>query len=109
MLTKQHLPILGDSYIMVKPQGPYVELPKVEPRKRIFPKENKTVTPKFNEMRPTPAPTKINESPKIDNSYSNGYASSESILDVGYRERGVINNWFIPALDRRLHPPSTLH
>lgn len=109
MLTKQHLPVLGDSYIMVKPQGPYVELPRVEPSKRVYPKEHKTVTPKFNEMRPTPAPMRPNESPKIDNSYSNGYASSESKLDVGYNERGVINNWFVPDIDWRHHPPSTLH
>ena len=109
MLTKQHLPVLGDTVIAVPPKGGHVPLPQVEPTKRVFPIEHKTVTPKFNEMRPTPAPMRPNESPKIDNSYSNGYASSESKLDVGYNERGVINNWFVPDIDWRHHPPSTLH
>ena len=109
MLTKQHLPILGDTTIVVPPKGPYVQLPHVEPNKRVFPKENKTITPQFNQMRPTPAPTKKNETPKKDNSYTNGYASSESILDVGYKETNYVNRWFIPDIDWRHHPPSTLH
>ena len=91
MLTKQHLPILGDTVIVVPPKGPYVQLPHVEPNKRVFPKENKTITPQFNQMRP------------------NGYASSESILDVGYKETNYVNRWFIPDIDWRHHPPSTLH
>ena len=67
MLTKQHLPVLGDTVIAVPPKGGHVPLPQVEPTKRVFPIEHKTVTPKFNAMRPTPAPMKVNESPKIDN------------------------------------------
>ena len=48
MLTKQHLPVLGDTVIAVPPKGGHVPLPQVEPTKRVFPIEHKTVTPKFN-------------------------------------------------------------
>ena len=101
MLTKQHIPIYGDSVIVIPPKGPYVNLPQVEPSKRTFPDEHKTVTPKFNAMRPNPG-VKINETPKKDNSYQNGYPKSESILDVTYRE-GTVNNAFWPDIDYRKH------
>ena len=100
MLTKQHLPIYGDTTIVVPPQGGYVELPKVAPTKRTFPIEHKTETPRFNDMRVNPG-VKINETPKRDNSYHNGYASSESVLDLQRGKEGTINNWFNPAIEFR--------
>ena len=100
MLTKQHLQFLGDTVVMTQP-GPYVSLPSVEPTKRTFPIEHKTITPKFNDMRPNPG-VKINETPKKDNSYQNGYPKTESILDVRYKE-GTVNNWFYPDIDFKRH------
>ena len=102
MLTKQHLQFLGDTVVMTQP-GPYVNLPSVEPTKRTFPIEHKTITPKFNEMRPNPG-VKIMESPKADNNYQNGFPSSETRMDTVRTKEGTVNNWYLP-------PPTfqTLH
>ena len=102
MLTKQHLPMYGDTTIVVPPQGGHVELPRVAPTKRTFPIEHKNETPRFNTMRINPG-VKINETPKRDNSYHNGYARSESLLDVQKGKEGTINNWFYPPIDFRKH------
>ena len=94
MLTHQHLAVLGDKVIVVRPETPYVELPHVDPVKRTFPRENPTSTPRFNDMQPNPG-TKIMESPRMDNCYQNGYPSSESRMEIRTKE-GTVNNWFLP-------------
>ncbi len=102
MLTHKHLEKLGDSVVVVKPRGPYIELPKIPPSKRYFPKEHKTITPNFNAMRPDPG-VKMNETPKIDNGYNNGFPNSQSMMNINTKE-SAINNWYGQAIDFKRRP-----
>ena len=87
---------LGSHPVMIKPQGEHVELDFPAPKKRRFPIENKTETPKFNSCRPKayiePNPKLT---PNIDNSYSNNYHKSTTRLEPSVRE-SAINNLIRP-------------
>ena len=80
---------LGSHPIMVKPQGPHIQLDFPAPTKRRFPIENPTVTPKFNSCRP-PAYNK-NQTPNRDNNYSNNYHKSTTKLEPTVHESAVNN------------------
>ncbi len=97
MLTYRNDSKLGDRIIVIPPKGPYVQLPQAAHGVRYFPKENKTITPIFNSMKPNPG-VKRNETPKIDNTYQNGYKNSRSILEES-TSLSTVNNWFEPEIN----------
>ena len=89
----------GDRIVMIPPTKPYVQLPTAGHGVRYFPQENKTLTPVFNSMRPNPGVHR-NETPKKDNSYSNGYQSSKSKWEAGTHLMNV-DKYFDPPIDHR--------
>lgn len=94
MLTHQTTPKYGDQVVMVAPQGNYIPLPTAPHGVRYFPIEHPTVTPRFNDMRPNPG-VKQNETPRMDNSFQNGYESSKTLMVVRHHG-GHVETWFDP-------------
>lgn len=88
----------GDQIVMVAPQTPYVQLPTPNHGARFFPQENKTETPRFNDMRPNPGVEERNETPRKDNMYNNGYDSSRNILEDRTFEPNI-GKWFDPPIN----------
>ena len=80
---------IGSHVIMVPPHSKYVSLEWPAHNKRIFPKDNPTVTPKFNSCKPKAY--NRNMTPLKDNSYSNNYNRSTTMLEPHTKE-SCINN-----------------
>lgn len=80
---------LGSRPVLIKTQGTTKKLDFPSPRKRTFPIENKTETPKFNQCKPRAYNPKL--TPDKWNSYSNNWHKSMTRMEPSNHESAVNN------------------